>query len=522
MNPKLLILLSLMAFMGCSNDQNNQKTTFETVAPFTVSPEKKNLVTELNQEEVNYDVLELHLDTLKKIIQDGPNNITLILPTKSQSLELNVSKVDIFTHDFKVILASKNSPVNVKQGLHYQGIIKGEKRSVVAISFFDNEVMGLISSDTGNLVLGKLKGEPWTTEHIVYNDKFVLRDQTFECVTLDDGVGYKKTDLEAIDKNEILEDCVRFYIEVDNDIYIDKGGEDLTYTYVTGLLNQVKALYDNEDINSIISGIRIWDVPSPYYFFQGNPNASHEMLTRFQATTGAINGDLAQLISFKETGGGVAAGIGGLCNINPDKRKSFSSIKPIYSIVPTFSWSVQVITHEFGHLMSSRHTQACVWNGDDTAIDGCALFTEGNCTVPEGFPQEGGTIMSYCHLRSVGINFMLGFGEQPGNVIRNYVAKQLCTTDCDQDVVYAVNSFEMCFVDCDDMEVQNNFDFYDCLQDATAVFKEAYSDCELRDENCRMQATQNLEEQRTKCKEDWENANKEVAACRNYCTGVFQ
>ena len=40
--------------------------------------------------------------------------------------------------------------------------------------------------------------------------------------------------------------------------------------------------------------------------------------------------------------------------------------------VPTYSWNVMVITHEMGHLMGSNHTHACVWNGNNTAIDGCA------------------------------------------------------------------------------------------------------------------------------------------------------
>jgi hypothetical protein len=90
-----------------------------------------------------------------------------------------------------------------------------------------------------------------------------------------------------------------------------------------------------------------------------------------------------------------------------------------------------VITHEMGHLIGSRHTHACVWNGNNTAIDGCAGSTEGTCSLP-GNPPEGGTIMSYCHITGVGINFNLGFGSQPGNVIRNTVnGSGNCLTPCD-------------------------------------------------------------------------------------------
>jgi hypothetical protein len=79
-----------------------------------------------------------------------------------------------------------------------------------------------------------------------------------------------------------------------------------------------------------------------------------------------------------------------------------------------------VITHEMGHLMGSNHTHSCVWNGNNTAIDGCAA-TEGSCARP-GNPSNGGTIMSYCHLQGVGINFNNGFGPQPSAVILNKIA----------------------------------------------------------------------------------------------------
>ncbi|MBL0102917.1 MAG: fibronectin type III domain-containing protein [Bacteroidetes bacterium] len=82
-----------------------------------------------------------------------------------------------------------------------------------------------------------------------------------------------------------------------------------------------------------------------------------------------------------------------------------------------------------GHLIGSRHTHACVWNGNSTAIDGCAGYVEGSCALP-GNPSSGGTIMSYCHLTSVGMNLSLGFGPQPGNVIRNTVLNATCLHNC--------------------------------------------------------------------------------------------
>jgi hypothetical protein len=89
-----------------------------------------------------------------------------------------------------------------------------------------------------------------------------------------------------------------------------------------------------------------------------------------------------------------------------------------------------VVTHEIGHNLGSSHTHACVWNGNNTAIDGCgptAGYSEG-CTA--ALPVAG-TIMSYCHLVSgVGIDFNLGFGPQPGDRIRSEVYNAPCLAAC--------------------------------------------------------------------------------------------
>src|SRR5678815_583155 len=83
--------------------------------------------------------------------------------------------------------------------------------------------------------------------------------------------------------------------------------------------------------------------------------------------------------------------------------------------------------------MGSRHTHACVWNGNNTAIDGCGPSAgypyEGNCNNAP-IPGNGGTIMSYCHLVPAGINFSNGFGPQPTNVILNNYNSATCLSAC--------------------------------------------------------------------------------------------
>jgi hypothetical protein len=371
-----------------------------------------------------YDLFDIDEAALETVLREMPTEMTLEIPVNFKSnFELELVAVDIFSADFTVVQRSDNSVANVNTGLHYRGIIKGDENSVAAISFFGDEVMGLISSSEGNIVIGKLQNQLSDSKHIIYDDFNVITDLGLDCGTIDDGIGYKAKDLEFTESTKAVGDCIRLYIEVDKDIHDNKGGVTGATNFAAGLLNEVITLYANENIQAVVSQIVVWDVTSPY-----SSTSSSGMLSDFQANISSINGNLGQLLSYQASGG-IAAGFSGICNSNVDNSLSFSSINSSYSTVPTYSWSVMVVTHEFGHLWGSRHTHACVWNGNNTAIDGCSGSTEGTCALP-GYPSQGGTLMSYCHLQSVGINFNEGFGPQPGNVIRNSVNNASCTSPC--------------------------------------------------------------------------------------------
>lgn len=74
--------------------------------------------------------------------------------------------------------------------------------------------------------------------------------------------------------------------------------------------------------------------------------------------------------------------------------------------------------------LGSWHTQSCNWPGG--ALDNC-VSPEGSCAAGPP-PVNGGTIMSYCHLTSNGINFSHGFGAVPGAKIRDKVLNSSCLT----------------------------------------------------------------------------------------------
>ncbi|MBK7425542.1 MAG: fibronectin type III domain-containing protein [Saprospiraceae bacterium] len=142
-------------------------------------------------------------------------------------------------------------------------------------------------------------------------------------------------------------------------------------------------------------------------------------LNQFRNLRTNYNGDLAHLAALGGNNLGGIAWVNALCT-NFDY--AYSNISSNYNNVPTYSWTVMVMTHEMGHNLGSNHTQWCGWSGG--ALDNC-YTTEGGC-APGPAPVGGGTIMSYCHLTNYGINLNNGFGTQPGNKIRSRVSNVTC------------------------------------------------------------------------------------------------
>ncbi len=370
-------------------------------------------------------LLELNPVAFQNARKAGAEAISLRIPTiDNPNLEVLLVKVNIHTDDFKATDQFGNEIKDVDLGTHYRGMVMGDTESLVAISILENEVMGFVSTRKGNLVIGKMGGKNKGNQHIAYYDKDLMIQSDFECGTKDDGVGYLPEQLKPlnVNVNKLNTDkCVRVFTEIDDDVRADKGSG--AFAYVGGLFNQSAAIYANEAITVVSSGMLAWVSTSPY-----TTGSTASILGQFQANRNGFSADLAHLVSYK-VGGGRAAGFSGFCNADEDESMCYSGIASTFNDVPLYSWSVMVYTHEMGHLMGSRHTHACVWNGNNTAIDGCAGGTEGGCSLP-GFPAIGGTIMSYCHLQSVGINFNEGFGPQPGNVIRNNASNATCLTSC--------------------------------------------------------------------------------------------
>lgn len=318
-------------------------------------------------------------------------------------------------------------------GSYYLGHIQGQPEDVVAISFFEGEIMGMVLRPNGNYVIGKSNmHHPIENEFVIYNDQDMLVKDIQGCAVDENAISPQH---EPLQLNPAVEayttKCVRFYWEGDFEMYTDFGNN-LTSTnnYLSGLYNLVSTLYYNDSILTGLTQVNVWTTSDPYAAL----TSTSAMLNSFSSnmSSAVYTGDLAHLLSTKSAGGGIAW-LNVLCSSNYYKTGVSASLSTTLTPLPTFSWNTEVVTHEIGHNMASPHTHACNWNGNNTKIDDCggnAGYSEGTCGTNPPNPAGGGTIMSYCHLQAVGINFNLGFGPQPGALIRNTINAASCLGQC--------------------------------------------------------------------------------------------
>lgn len=356
-------------------------------------------------------VLELNERELKRIVDDAPEFISLEIPYQNQLVEVQLYQQNIFMESF-VAKDEKGNIIDYKPGKYYRGIVNGDYTSIAAISFFEDNVIGVVSTyELGNLVLGKSTDKK---DYVSYSDRNLLMQNSFECQIDESNRNYK--DLPVFDPSMLAktetENCVKIHYELTHSAYLGNGS-DLTATldWITGIQNLVATLYNNDGVNVALQSIGIWTVSDPY----------SEVSPNLNDLVSATDADIVNLITIPKSTSG--APLDSLCS---DSSWTSSHVDIAYENFPTYSWTITAITHEMGHTMGSPHTQDCFWNGDNTAIDECGWLGGENCGNP-GYPENGGTIMSYCHwIEDVGINLNEGFGPQPAALIRSTVDSKDC------------------------------------------------------------------------------------------------
>ncbi|HEY3387191.1 MAG TPA: GEVED domain-containing protein [Saprospiraceae bacterium] len=362
--------------------------------------------------------LNIKLDQLAALRTADAGIVRLVLP---HGVELDLYQASIYSEGAEIKTSDGRTFSPNPNHRFYRGMIHGNANSLAIVSVFEERIQILFADEHGNNRIQQMQDG----HYLLFADKDIKIPNQMNCFIDDTQITNQNVQSEPSQQRILTGNCIEVYVECDHKSYLDNGSSvPNTEEWVAELWNEVITLYDNEDIPVSVSDVLVYTSSDPF----ANLNTTNAVLNAFRTHIDTLDydGRLAHLLSTRGLGGGIAI-LDVLCS-NSYQVAFSSSLSTNIVPFPTYSWTVEVVTHEMGHNVGSPHTHACAWNGNNTALDGCgpaAGYNEG-CTAP--LPTTG-TIMSYCHLVSgVGINFNNGFGTQPGNLIRSKYNNANCNT----------------------------------------------------------------------------------------------
>lgn len=238
-----------------------------------------------------------------------------------------------------------------------------------------------------------------------------------------------------------VEKVVGVYFEVDYNLYVASGRDiKKAESWARDVFKQVQAIYTADTIRIKLDSVFVRT--SEFY-------PPKETISKIRSLFKARVSDANILLTGRNIGG-VAGGTGILCTTGSNAA---CGVNYAYAQYPAYSHTVKMIAHELGHILGSGHTHDCVWNNNNTAIDYCGKFMTGTisafpCKVggwkgdeipindPSMRPKKG-TIMSYCDAANIGVDLKLGFGKQPRERMKAFIAASPCLSAYAPPVVVA-------------------------------------------------------------------------------------
>ena len=367
------------------------------------------------------DIYQVDIKELKAKL-NTTDKIELKIPIGERIKTISMEKVNILSPDYRLFTGSGEKLNTARKYSFYHGSVLGEVTSKAIMIFYDDQLSLSIFDEDGNFEINR---EDEYYAGYYNHDRKEPIDLDWECQVIEESDSqskYQNSDARSSSTPE----CVTVFFEIDHNMY-NKQGSNIANAeaWAMTMFSQVAILYIEHNVPINISGIQVWDIPDPYIPASNTSNALSLFRNAVHSNPN-FNGRLAHLLSGRSLGGGIAY-LNSLCSSSTNVAVSanLSSGNVPY---PSYSWNIMVVAHELGHNMGSNHTHACVWNGNNTAIDGCGPIS-GSCPDPGNPPNNvGGTIMSYCHLTSAGINFNNGFGPQPGALIEERYVNASCVT----------------------------------------------------------------------------------------------
>lgn len=365
-------------------------------------------------DQTDYQTLSIEVSTIERWYKAESDSIRLSIPGLAS---VWVYRQDMLAPGFTI----QTDDGKVLTGKEYTGVQYLARSGLTSLSVYPNCINAIITQ----------KGVTWNLGPDIRNQgRYILSrhrsDSTWQCHVedQDDHPENNRPRIEGAEKSALSVSCkvVKIGLEGDFHMFQQLGSTQAVSQHLSTLFNATRRLYQAEGIIVQLGSITVWTTADPYR----NLTSASTILLQFATNrpVAQMTDNLLHLVSFRPQNLGGIAYTDVLCNASV--RHGFSVIYNQNIALPNYSWSVYVLTHETGHNFGSKHTHWCGWNlpnGTTGRIDSC-YAGEGTCGGTTR-PRRG-TIMSYCHLTSQGIDFNLGFGPVPGNQIRSRLAAASC------------------------------------------------------------------------------------------------
>lgn len=353
------------------------------------------------------------------------NGMNLLLYRVHYNFDVFIPE-DVTNHTKKKKVKLKDSIIS------YQGVVEHfENSSLVSLTVSKKEPSGFIEIDGEKWIIGQVDS---VTDAVYKEEDILLKNPFSECQQIQAPIPANAIMMQSMEQQiqsaSAVRKWVRFSLETDYDLFIQKGSVTAVRDYIVAIFAQVQTLYANAGKAGFpitCSELVIWDKEDPYI----GPSSGN-YLTQFGQYRKSWNGDLAHLCGVKG-GGGVAYvnvlvyGTYGFCQTCPNGQVSAQmgysgALGGSTSGFPTtYNWPSGEIAHEMGHNWGLNHTFDCAWplpefNTNLGRLDSSGYPSYMGTYVCSSRIWKGpGSIMSYFHMKSNGISFLIGFDSVPGN-----------------------------------------------------------------------------------------------------------
>ena len=404
MHPRVLVLLSFFSLVVSALSQTSSEGSVDLFKPLSTPWALEDVrVASLVERPEDAAFIQLDLSEFQILRQQDLHAFRLTLPKPSGNAGQRTQLLEFELERFFAHPAVLTVGLTSERGHHEEEYIpqlqtfrlRLDGVMVGSLVLMKDHILGSFHHEGHQYDLAQVEDEVYAV--LDFNRRADLAP--FECGFVE-GMGPRTSEHEAL-QNQRANDggCVEVAIDIDNFTYLTYNNMASATEWALAQLAGVEAIYTQE-LNGLFflqaSYVHLWQTPDPMSNFVNDAGA---MLDNFRntwegtASLDAVQRDVTHLMSKRgNTGTGGIAYLGVNCG---SFAYGFSAgmTGSTTTNINSYSWNLDVISHELGHNFGSNHTHWCGWPGG--AIDNC-YPAEGGCG--DGPSVSNGTIMSYCHI----------------------------------------------------------------------------------------------------------------------------